>query len=174
MKSIKKNINSEISQKSLYLIFLVLFLRIDLVFLDNTPTGGDMGAHIVAIHTFINDFMPNFQINGWSNDWFAGYPLYYFYFPLPAIVTFFFDLIFPFGVAFKLMVIISTILMVYSFEKLLRKESNKFSSFSPPARNHGNFQLLFCINLQSNFRPFPPGKSLSEFGFASIRTWSAT
>ena len=111
MKLIKKNINSEISQKSLYLILLVLFLRIDLVFLDNTPTGGDMGAHIVAIHTFINDFVPNFQINGWSNDWFAGYPLYYFYFPLPAIVTFFFDLIFPFGVAFKLMVIISTILM---------------------------------------------------------------
>ena len=113
MKSISKNINSDISQKLFYLIVLILFLRIDLVFLNNTPTGGDMGAHIVAIDTFIKDFMPNFQISGWSNDWFAGYPLYYFYFPLPAIITFFLDLIFPFGVAFKLMVVISTILVVY-------------------------------------------------------------
>ena len=128
MKSISKNINSDISQKLFYLIVLILFLRIDLVFLNNTPTGGDMGAHIVAIDTFIKDFMPNFQISGWSNDWFAGYPLYYFYFPLPAIITFFLDVIFPFGVAFKLMVVISTILVVYSLEKLFRKDSNKLSS----------------------------------------------
>ena len=133
MKSISKNINSDISQKLFYLIVLILFLRIDLVFLNNTPTGGDMGAHIVAIDTFIKDFMPNFQISGWSNDWFAGYPLYYFYFPLPAIITFFLDLIFPFGVAFKLMVVISTILVVYSIEKLFREELIKFSSIGATA-----------------------------------------
>ncbi len=175
MKLIKKNINSEISQKSLYLIFLVLFLRIDLVFLDNTPTGGDMGAHIVAIHTFINDFVPNFQINGWSNDWFAGYPLYYFYFPLPAIVTFFFDLIFPFGVAFKLMVIISTILMVYSFEKLLRKESNKFSSFGATAGFFYVFTESFTIyggNLASSLAgQFSFGYSLA---FANLSIFYLT
>ena len=55
MKSISKNINSDISQKLFYLIVLILFLRIDLVLLNNTPTGGDMGAHIVAIDTFIKD-----------------------------------------------------------------------------------------------------------------------
>ena len=93
MKSVSKNLNSNISQKLFYLIVLILFLRVDLVFENNTPTGGDMGAHIVAIDTFIKDFMPNFQINGWSNDWFGGYPLYYFYFPLPAIITFILNLI---------------------------------------------------------------------------------
>ena len=67
MKSVSKNLNSNISQKLFYLIVLILFLRVDLVFENNTPTGGDMGAHIVAIDTFIKDFMPNFQINGWSN-----------------------------------------------------------------------------------------------------------
>ena len=78
MKSVSKNLNSNISQQLFYLLVLVLFLRVDLVFENNTPTGGDMGAHIVAIDTFIKDFMPNLQINGWSNDWFGGYPLYYF------------------------------------------------------------------------------------------------
>ena len=64
MKSVSKNLNSNISQQLFYLLVLVLFLRIDLVFENNTPTGGDMGAHIVAIDTFIKDFMPNRQING--------------------------------------------------------------------------------------------------------------
>jgi len=145
MKSISNNTNSDISQKLFYLIVLILFLRIDLVFQNNTPTGGDMGAHIVAIDTFIKDFMPNFQISGWSNDWFAGYPLYYFYFPLPAIITFFLDLIFPFGVAFKLMVVISTILVVYSLEKLLRKDSIKFSSIGATAGLFYVFTESFTI-----------------------------
>ncbi len=145
MKSISKNINSDISQKLFYLIVLILFLRIDLVFLNNTPTGGDMGAHIVAIDTFIKDFMPNFQISGWSNDWFAGYPLYYFYFPLPAIITFFLDVIFPFGVAFKLMVVNSTILVVYSLEKLFRKDSNKLSSIGATAGLFYVFTESFTI-----------------------------
>ncbi|MDC3103582.1 hypothetical protein OA408_02325 [Acidimicrobiaceae bacterium] len=139
MKLISKNINSDISQKLFYLIVLILFLRIDLVFQNNTPTGGDMGAHIVAIDTFIKDFIPNFQISGWSNDWFAGYPLYYFYFPLPAVITFFLDLIFPFGVAFKLMVVISSILVVYSIEKLISKDLNKFSTIGATA---GLFYVL--------------------------------
>ena len=139
MKSFSKNLNSNISQQLFYLFVLVLFLRIDLIFQDNTPTGGDMGAHIVAIDTFIKDFMPNFQINGWSNDWFGGYPLYYFYFPLPPLITFFLNLVFPFGVAFKIMVAMSTILVVYSFEKLMRKTSNQISIYGISA---GLFYVL--------------------------------
>ena len=55
MKSVSKILNLNISQQLFYLLVLVLFLRIDLVFENNTPTGGDMGAHIVAIDTFIKD-----------------------------------------------------------------------------------------------------------------------
>ena len=145
MKSVSKNLNSNISQKLFYLIVLILFLRVDLVFENNTPTGGDMGAHIVAIDTFIKDFMPNFQINGWSNDWFGGYPLYYFYFPLPAIITFFLNLIFPFGIAFKIMVVLSIILVVYSIEKLMRKTSNQISIYGATAGLFYVFTESFTI-----------------------------
>ena len=145
MKSVSKNLNSNISQKLFYFIVLILFLRIDLVFANNTPTGGDMGAHIVAIDTFIKDFMPNFQINGWSNDWFGGYPLYYFYFPLPAIITFFLNLIFPFGIAFKIMVVLSIILVVYSIEKLMRKTSNQISIYGATAGLFYVFTESFTI-----------------------------
>jgi hypothetical protein len=145
MKSVSKNLNSNISQKLFYLIVLILFLRVDLVFENNTPTGGDMGAHIVAIDTFIKDFMPNFQINGWSNDWFGGYPLYYFYFPLPAIITFFLNLIFPFGIAFKIMVVLSIILVIYSIEKLMRKTSNQISIYGATAGLFYVFTESFTI-----------------------------
>ena len=145
MNSVSKNLNSNITYKLFYFLVLVLFLRVDLVFENNTPTGGDMGAHIVAINTFIKDFMPNFQINGWSNDWFSGYPLYYFYFPLPAIITFFFNLIFPFGVAFKIMVVMSMILVVYSIEKLMRNTPNQISIFGATAGLFYVFTESFTI-----------------------------
>ena len=145
MKLVRQNLNSSISQKLFYLLILILFLRVDLVFQNNTPTGGDMGAHIVAIDTFIKDFMPNFQINGWSNDWFGGYPLYYFYFPLPAIITFFLNLVFPFGIAFKIMVVLSIIFVVYSIEKLMRKTSNQFSIFGASAGLFYVFTESFTI-----------------------------
>ena len=93
------------------------------------PTGGDMGAHVVPIKFFIDNFITNFKINGWSNDWFAGYPLYYFYFPLPAVITFTLNLFFTYSIAFKLMVVGSILITIYSFEKLLRKSNEKFSIF---------------------------------------------
>ena len=145
MNSVSNNLNSNITYKLFYFFVLVLFLRVDLVFENNTPTGGDMGAHIVAIDTFIKEFIPNFQINGWSNDWFSGYPLYYFYFPLPAIITFFFNLIFPFGVAFKIMVVMSMILVVYSIEKLMRNTPNQISIFGATAGLFYVFTESFTI-----------------------------
>ena len=36
---------------------LLVFLRIDLIFLDTIPTGGDMGAHIVPTKYFIEELL---------------------------------------------------------------------------------------------------------------------
>jgi len=122
----EKIIKFDLTQVIYYSMILII-LRVDLIFLDNTPTGGDMGAHVVPIKYFIENFASSFKINGWSNDWFAGYPLYFFYFPFPAILTYLFNLIIPYGVAFKIMVAGSIILVVYSIEKLFRKEDYLFS-----------------------------------------------
>ena len=122
----EKIIKFDLTQVIYYSMILII-LRVDLIFLDNTPTGGDMGAHVVPIKYFIENFASSFKINGWSNDWFAGYPLYFFYFPFPAILTYLFNLIIPYGIAFKIMVAGSIILVVYSIEKLFRKEDYLFS-----------------------------------------------
>ena len=108
---------------------LIIFLRIELVFSDLLPTGGDMGAHIVPTKFFVTELFNNFKLSGWSQDWFAGYPVYYFYFPLPPIITSLLNFIFPFSISFKTMVLISQVLLVVSIEMLMRKNSKEFSFY---------------------------------------------
>jgi len=122
-----KSISTELSQKVLLGVFLLIFLRIDLVFTNTLPTGGDMGAHVVPTKFFVDNLFKNFSLRGWSNDWFAGYPLYYFYFPVPPIIVSLFNFILPFSIAFKMMVILSQIVLVLSVERLFSLESKKYS-----------------------------------------------
>ncbi len=70
-----------------------------------TPSGGDMGAHVYA-PAFLRDvLLPSGRVLGWSQDWFAGFPVFYFYFPLPSLVIVLLDLVLPYGVAFKLVTV---------------------------------------------------------------------
>lgn len=70
-----------------------------------TPTGGDMGAHVFGPAYLRDHLLARGQILGWSNDWFAGFPAFYFYFPLPSLVIVLLDLVLPYGVAFKVVTI---------------------------------------------------------------------
>ncbi len=81
------------------------------ILLANTPTGGDMGAHVVLPQVLRDDLLPSGRILGWSNDWYAGYPVFFFYFPLPALFTVFLDVFLPYGVAFKLTTIAGLVAM---------------------------------------------------------------
>ncbi len=76
--------------------------RLPYLFIANTPTGGDMGAHVLLPKVLSESLLPAGKLLGWSMDWYAGFPVMYFYFPLPAIVTVLLDLVLPYGVAFKL------------------------------------------------------------------------
>ena len=121
--------NNELFIKVALGSLLIIFLRVELVFSDLLPTGGDMGAHIVPTKFFVSELLNNFKLRGWSQDWFAGYPLYYFYFPLPPIITGLFNFIFPFSISFKAMVLLSQVLLVISIEMLMRKNAKQFSFY---------------------------------------------
>jgi len=79
--------------------------RIPYLFVANTPTGGDMGAHVLLPKVLLEDLLPSGRLLGWSMDWYAGFPVLYFYFPLPALATVALDLVLPYGVAFKLITV---------------------------------------------------------------------
>ncbi len=88
--------------------------------LANTPTGGDMGAHVVLPQVLRDNLLPSGRILGWSNDWYAGYPAFYFYFPLPALFTVLLDVLIPYGVAFKITTIVGLLAMPFAAYFLIR------------------------------------------------------
>ena len=77
----------------------------DLIFDDTTPTGGDMGAHVWGPAYLRDELLPNWQLTGWSMDWYAGLPAYRFYMVVPALAIVALDTVFAYGVAFKLVAI---------------------------------------------------------------------
>lgn len=77
----------------------------DLILKDNTPTGGDMGAHVMAPAYLRDHLLDNFQLSGWNPYWYDGFPLYRFYMVIPALMIVFLNIFMSYGVAFKIVVV---------------------------------------------------------------------
>ena len=95
----------------------------DLIFDDVTPTGGDMGAHVWAPAYLRDHLLSNFQLSGWSMDWYGGLPVYRFYMVVPALAMVLLDTVLPYGVAFKLVAIsglVSLPFTCWAFGRLAR------------------------------------------------------
>ncbi|MCJ7725054.1 MAG: hypothetical protein MUP76_01505 [Acidimicrobiia bacterium] len=89
-------------------------MRFDLILRANTPTGGDMGAHVLIPAYLRDSLLSDGRLIGWSNDWYAGFPILYFYFPLPAFTIVLLDVILPYGVAFKIVTVAGLASMPFS------------------------------------------------------------
>lgn len=59
----------------------------DLVLLNTTPTGGDMGAHVWGPRFLMDHLLPKGRVTGWTPDWYSGFPAYEFYMVLPSLVV---------------------------------------------------------------------------------------
>ncbi len=104
-------------------LVVLAVLNPTLIFAANTPSGGDMAAHVVPPAYLRDVLLPEGRILGWSQDWFAGFPILYFYFPLPSLAIVFLDLFLPYGVAFKLVAVaglLATPPAVYYLARTLR------------------------------------------------------
>lgn len=104
---------------------LIVFIVLNpaLVFSATTPTGGDTGAHVFGPAYLRDTLLPEGRILGWSNDWFAGFPAFYFYFPLPSLVIVALDVFIPYGVAFKLVTVMGLLALapaIYFHTRALR------------------------------------------------------
>ena len=105
-------------------IFAVLeVIHLDLVLRDNTPTGGDMGAHVMGPAYLRDHLLPNGQLTGWSNYWYNGFPLYRFYMVVPALMIVLLNVLLPYGVAFKIVVCLGVVSLpwcAWAFGRLAR------------------------------------------------------
>jgi hypothetical protein len=94
-----------------------------LIFRDNTPTGGDMGAHVMGPAYLRDHLLPNWQLSGWSNYWYAGFPMYRFYMVVPALLIVILNSVFSYGVAFKIVAVLGIVTLpvcCFAFGRLAR------------------------------------------------------
>jgi len=83
------------------IIFTLFQLQPRLLVTNSTPAGGDTGAHVWGPDFLRHHVLPHFRLTGWAPSWYAGFPAYVFYFPLPALLIAFLSFILPYGIAFK-------------------------------------------------------------------------
>ena len=86
-------------------VFVLGALHPSKLFLNTTPAGGDMGAHVWAPWFLRHHLIPHGRISGWAPAWYDGFPALTFYFPGPYIVIALLSYVLPYGVAFKLVAV---------------------------------------------------------------------
>ena len=90
-------------------LIVLAVLHPDLILRNNTPTGGDMGAHVWGPAYLRDVLLPHFRLTGWSMDWYSGLPAYRFYMVVPALFIVLLDVFLPYGIAFKLIVVLGLV-----------------------------------------------------------------
>ena len=103
-------------------IIAIKVVQPSLLFRDSTPTGGDMGAHVWG-PAYLRDHLLPGRLNGWSMDWYSGFPIYRFYMVVPALMIVLLDIVLPYGVAFKLIAVLGVVTLpvcCWLFGKLAR------------------------------------------------------
>jgi len=103
-------------------IIAIKVIQPSLVFKDTTPTGGDMGAHVWG-PAYLRDHLLPWKLNGWSMDWYSGFPIYRFYMVVPALFVVLLNVVFPYGVALKIVAVAGIVtlpLCCWAFGRLAR------------------------------------------------------
>ncbi|NCV46720.1 MAG: hypothetical protein EBW53_01185 [Actinobacteria bacterium] len=104
-------------------LMIFLMLQPSLIFRNNTPTGGDMGAHVYGPAYLRDHLLTSLRLSGWSNDWYSGLPIYRFYMVVPALFIVALDILLPYGIALKLVAVAGLLalpLCTWLFARLAR------------------------------------------------------
>ena len=82
-----------------------------------------MGAHVYGPAYLRDHLLTSFRLSGWSNDWYAGLPIYRFYMVVPAIFILLLNIVLPYGIALKLVAVAGLLALpvcTWLFAKLAR------------------------------------------------------
>jgi hypothetical protein len=95
-------------------VFVLLQLRLSLIFADTTPIGGDFGAHSAGPGMVQQHLWDHGLLSGWSSAWNGGFPLYRFYMVLPATFAAIVGYVLPMTVALKVIVALPLVLLPWA------------------------------------------------------------
>jgi hypothetical protein len=93
---------------SLIISFLLSYFKPELLLLDTITNGGDTGSHNYPLHYMRDYLLPSGRLVGWMPDWYAGMPLFQFYFPMPFLIMSILSYAIPINIAFKIGTVLGT------------------------------------------------------------------
>jgi hypothetical protein len=104
-------------------VFFFSFFEPKYMFSNTITTGGDTGSHYYTAVYLKDALLSHGKIMGWLQGNYAGFPLFYHYFPLPFIVMVILSYLASMQVAFKLVTVLGVFLLplcVYLAFRLLK------------------------------------------------------
>lgn len=104
-------------------IFLLGFFEPKYLFSKAITTGGDTGSHYYTAVYLKEALLPSGKIMGWLPGNYAGFPLFYHYFPLPFLLMALLSFVLPMQIVFKLVTVLGIFLLpicVYAAFRLLK------------------------------------------------------
>lgn len=148
---------------TLITIYLFTVFKPSLLLLKTTTTGGDTGSHYYTAFYLKHVLLPKGKVMGWQMANYAGYPLFYHYFPLPFLVMSLISLFVPLELAFKWVTALPAFLLPLSVFAMFR-----VMNFPQPVPSLG---ALFCLAYLFNENQSMWGGNLlsllaGEFAFA--------
>ena len=92
-------------------LFFLSYFKPNLILLNTTTSGGDTGSHNYPFWYLKYKLLPQGRIIGWSPGWYAGFPIFQFYFVLPFLLMVLLSYFLPIWVSFKIVTILGTFLL---------------------------------------------------------------
>ena len=123
--SSKRDLVVDLIVLGLIALFFLSYFDPRLLFLKTTINGGDTGSHYYSAQYLKEVLLPQGKIMGWLPANYAGFPLFYHYFPLPFLLAALLGGLIPLQIAFKLITVLGTFLLpfcVYLMFRLLKYE----------------------------------------------------
>jgi len=122
--------------------FLLNYFKPSLILRDTHIAGGDTGSFNYMLFYMKEYLLPNGKLIGWSPGWFAGIPIFQFYFPAPFLVAVILSYATPLNIAFKLVTVSGTFLLPITCFLFAKSLKLKF----PLPAIAATLALLFLFN----------------------------
>jgi len=118
--SVRYNAAIDASIIILIIAFLLTFFKPQFIFLKTIINGGDTASHYYSAVYMRDVLLPQGKVMGWLGANYAGFPMFYHYFPLPFILMALLGYIIPLEISFKLITVISVFLLPLSVYLMFR------------------------------------------------------
>lgn len=143
--------------------FLLSFFRPDLLLLKTTTAGGDTASHYYTAQYLRDVLLPQGKIMGWLPANYAGFPVFYHYFPLPFLLMALLSYLIPLQISFKLITVLGTFLLPLCVYLMFRTMEYEY----PVPVVGGIFSLAFLFNERNSmWGGNIPSTLAGEFSFS--------